>query len=224
MTSSGGGRRYVDAAAAAAEGRGLVRRMRVLAAVTAVAAGALVVGIGFGGRALVHTADADGSPDVTVTTDGGTETTSGTTGTDEPLRTVPDVVGEPEGRAAEILGDAGFGVAVEPVDAEGVESGIVAEQDPPAGTEVPAGTTVTLGVAAGPELVTLPVVDGQPEAAARGTLEALGFEVLDVVAEESEDVAQGIVIRTDPAGGSQVPPGTGVTVVVSTGPPEPVVD
>ena len=61
---------------------------------------------------------------------------------------VPDVVGEYEGTAAEILQDAGLEpgqVTKQQVDSN-QESGRVIDQDPDAGTQVRRGSTVSLTV------------------------------------------------------------------------------
>ena len=58
-----------------------------------------------------------------------------------------------------------------------VDEGDVISMDPPAGTTVHRGDTVSLVVSKGPELVEVPSVRGQGVAAATETLEDLGFEV-----------------------------------------------
>jgi beta-lactam-binding protein with PASTA domain len=59
---------------------------------------------------------------------------------------VPNVVGRPEGRATDILENAGFDVSVEEDAETPSEPGQVLEQDPGAGTEVARGSTVTITV------------------------------------------------------------------------------
>jgi len=69
-----------------------------------------------------------------------------------------------------------------------------------------------------PAQVTVPDVTGQSQTAAAAAIQAAGL----VVGQQSEDccdsVPAGNVIRTDPAAGAQVNPGTVVNLVVSTGP------
>ena len=183
MTAGDGDSRSVELAAIATDGRGLVRRAQLMAAVTGLASGVLVAGIGFGARAVVHAADGDDEPpETTITTNDGTATTTETTG--EQL-TVPDVVGDTEESATRTREEAGFAAATGPVDAEGLASGIVFEQNPAAGTEAPAGTTVTLSVSTGPDVVTMPNVVGRTQPQAEAILAEVGLEVGSVTGEES---------------------------------------
>jgi beta-lactam-binding protein with PASTA domain/predicted Ser/Thr protein kinase len=58
---------------------------------------------------------------------------------------IPDVVGETDSDALQILQDAGFRVAQEPVDVDTLEDdGIVQDQDPPGGREGKPGDTITI--------------------------------------------------------------------------------
>jgi serine/threonine-protein kinase len=87
-------------------------------------------------------------------------------------------------------------------------------QDPAANTQVPPGSTITVNVSKGPKNVQVPDVTTQDEATARATLETAGFKV-EVTRQETNDPADnGFVISQDPAGGSQAPAGSTVTIVV----------
>jgi serine/threonine-protein kinase len=66
--------------------------------------------------------------------------------------------------------------------------------------------------------VQVPVVAGQPEAAARTAIQNVGLTVGQVTTEASATVAEGNVIGSDPAGGASVDKGTAVNLVVSGGP------
>ncbi|MBI2684344.1 MAG: Stk1 family PASTA domain-containing Ser/Thr kinase [Actinobacteria bacterium] len=88
---------------------------------------------------------------------------------------------------------------------------------PTSGTRVDRGSTVQLTVSAGPDLVTLPNVDGKDADQALSELSAKNFVPTRKDA-FSDTVAKGLVIRTDPAGGGQVAPKSAVTVFVSKGP------
>lgn len=71
-----------------------------------------------------------------------------------------------------------------------------------------------------PQVVDVPNVEGKLEADATATIDGLGLVVV-VQKESSDTVTTGRVIRADPRGG-QVPVGSTVTIVVSTGPkPQP---
>ncbi len=165
-----------DLALVRQEGRRLVRRSQAWAAVAAVAAGTLVVGIGFGGRALAHGDDAEDPPDTTTTsgtsvsttgatattapdttptteepgTTGTTGTTTGTTGTTEQVVIVPDVRGRAQPEAAAALQAAGLVPTVQSEPSLEVAAGNVLSQQPAAGAEVEPGTTVAVTVSSGP--------------------------------------------------------------------------
>lgn len=203
-----------ELAGALADGRRLIRRARLLALAAAVAAGVLVAGAGSSTREVVQSYRA---PDTTVPTEGESPPTG-------PVATVPDVVGEDEEAAIDVVQGAGYEAEVEAVDAEDVEPGVVVEQDPAAGTEAPTGSLVTLHVAGEPDGAVVPDVVGLSEAEARATVEEAGLELVGVSEEEAADVPAGVVLRSEPAGGTTVEPGSGVALVVSSGPSDTGVD
>jgi hypothetical protein len=185
-------------------------------------------GVATGGLISTTTGTADtsttGSPVTTGTPDPsdpggpgdpGGPTTSGTLGQ------VPDVVSQTVAAATRTLIVAGYDVTTQAVDNPNVPEGIVVAQNPPAFTPAAEGTTVALDVSNGPGTITIPDVDGLPEAGAFNTLEEQGFNIATVLEEESNDVAVGNVIRSDPPGGSEVPADDvpAITLIVSTGPP-----
>jgi len=86
------------------------------------------------------------------------------------------------------------------------------------GTLVDRGTTVSVTVSVGPKLRELRSYAGATPEEARAELTALGLVVVDV-AEASETVPAGRVIRTGPVSGTAVQKGSAVEVVVSSGPP-----
>jgi len=59
---------------------------------------------------------------------------------------------------------------------------------------------------------------GQKEAQASATLEAAGLKLGDPVSQSSDTVAVGTVMQQEPVEGTQVPSGTAIGVVISTGP------
>lgn len=218
MTATSGSRDPV-VAGAIRDGRRLVRHAHLVALAVAVVAGVLVAGAGSGSRAVVQSYRAPATPAP------GDPGDPGPGGTSAVLVIVPDVVGETEDSAIEQLEDEGFIVETQPVPVDDVESGVVVEQAPDAGSEAPAGSTVTLAVAGEPEDgVTVPIVIGLSEPEATARIQEVGLEVVEVVPEESSDVPAGLVIRSEPAGGTTVDPGSGVVLVVSSGPPDDVVD
>jgi beta-lactam-binding protein with PASTA domain len=131
---------------------------------------------------------------------------------------VPDVVGLTESEAAERLLDESLllGNVARQFDGS-IPDDQVMGSDPGAGTEVDAGSTVDLVVSDGPPPVTVPHVVGMTEAAARTHLEGAGLEVGDVTPTVSCEVADGVVITSDPVGGTQVKRDSAVALTVSSG-------
>lgn len=105
----------------------------------------------------------------------------------------------------------------EPELATEIEAGEIYKQTPPSGTKVKKDSLITVTICNGEvEIVNLPDVKNMPAASAKYALEFEGFEVV-LVEEYNEEVAEGNVIRTDPAYGSKLPPNAQVKVFVSLG-------
>jgi serine/threonine-protein kinase len=134
--------------------------------------------------------------------------------------TVPDVIDEAESTARQILEDAGFTVRVTEQANRSKPDGTVLTQTPRAGQTAPQGSEVNLVISSGTPQGKVPDVTNLIEADARARLREEGFEV-KVTREESTDVAKGRVIRTNPEAGTEADLNTTVTMVVSSGEPEP---
>jgi beta-lactam-binding protein with PASTA domain len=133
---------------------------------------------------------------------------------------VPDVVGQAADAAATVIAGAGLVAAATEKPSDDVEVGLVIETIPAAGTEVTAGSTVTIAVSTGPEApATIPVPDvaGLAAADAQAALEAEGF-VVTTSEQASDEIEAGLVIETNPSAGTEVAPETTVDMAVSTGP------
>jgi beta-lactam-binding protein with PASTA domain/predicted Ser/Thr protein kinase len=130
--------------------------------------------------------------------------------------TVPDVVGERSGTAAQILQNRGFEVDVVPIQSDTVEEDRVAGQRPEPGTEAEEGSLVTITVSSGPGEAPVPTVAGMPADAAADELREAGFEP-ERRGEFSDTVRRGRVIETNPAEGTTVRRGSTVTMIVSRG-------
>jgi beta-lactam-binding protein with PASTA domain len=137
-------------------------------------------------------------------------------GNDARAVTIPAVAGQSEAQARQTLEDAGLGVEVQRVTSE-APTGEAVGTDPPGGSEVDEGDTVTLRVSEGPGLTSVPDVVGDNEADATAALRREEFDV-DVQQEASSDVDEGIVISQRPGAGTQAEVGSTVTIVVSSGP------
>jgi len=131
---------------------------------------------------------------------------------------VPEVVGVTRSSAESRLEADGL-VAVVEERADDRPADQVIGQDPAAGTSVSKGTRVTVTVSQGPVRTSVPDVTRLTEGNARGELRDAGFGIQvkeEATADESED---GIVLRQNPAGGTQLRKGR--TIVVTVGAFEP---
>lgn len=146
---------------------------------------------------------------------------------------LPDVATRPEVEARATLESAGLvvGERVERTFHEDVPRDSVISTSLADGVaadsagRVPKGTTVDLVVSDGPAPRAVP--DGLANASRSDAEAAVGAVQLtpDVVEEHSETIARGVVIRAEPAAGTQLERGAGVQLVVSLGPaPIPVPD
>jgi len=135
--------------------------------------------------------------------------------------TVPDVTNQTKEQATAKLKAAGFTPIVAQVDST-LAPGTVVSTDPGANAQLPKAATgqpgpnVTLNVAREP-VVAVPDVSGQDVFAASNAIVAAGLQG-QAVSAPSRTVAKGLVIGTNPAAGTQVPKGTTIQVLVSTGP------
>jgi serine/threonine-protein kinase len=98
-----------------------------------------------------------------------------------------------------------------------IPAGNVIDTVPGAGNTEPVGGVVEVIVSSGKAKVTVPDVTGSSEADARSALQSQGFSV-SVTKQTSSTVPAGTVISQSPAGNSQQPPGTKVTLVVASAP------
>ena len=98
-----------------------------------------------------------------------------------------------------------------------IESGLVISTDPPAGQQVGAKTTITVLVSAGKEQVLVPDVSGKTEADALTALTAAGLTLGTITQSDSANIAQNLVISSDPMPNTSVSAKSVVNLVISTG-------
>ncbi len=139
------------------------------------------------------------------------------------LATVPVLVGAQRSLAVQQIRGRGFTPSVEEVESPKPE-GEVIRQAPSAGSRLPAGSSVSIVVSKGEEKATIPNVIGKLRADAVEALRAAGLE--PAVQEQVTEVPSQVGRVTDqfPPPGSEVEPGSTVTLVVgkaAPGPPEP---
>ncbi len=123
---------------------------------------------------------------------------------------VPNVTGSKQDDAERKLIARGFGVAIQQVFSDTVAVGVVVSQSPSSGT-ADKGSTVTLQVSKGPDIVTVPNVKDMDRATGRRLLEEAGLVVEERVVVQG---GPGNVLQTDPKGGKRVKRGTTVVMYV----------
>ena len=146
--------------------------------------------------------EVDEGSSVEIRVSGGPDTTA-----------VPNAVGRGEAEARDSLVAAGFQVETQEVFSDR-EPGIVTKQDPPAGSELADGETVTISVSKGTGLVEVPNVVGLSRGEAEAELSSAKLEAN--VVEVPSDQPEGSVVAQNPVGG-QLREGSAVRLNVSAG-------
>jgi serine/threonine-protein kinase len=136
-----------------------------------------------------------------------------------PSHEIPNLRGQPEAEARAAAEDLGFEVEVEEQREDGSTPGTVLSTKPLPGEELDEGETLTLVVSLGNTLAPVPTdLAGMPLEEARQVLADTGGFTADVTEEQSEDVAEGVVIRVGADVPAELPKGDPVAIVVSSGP------
>jgi serine/threonine-protein kinase len=135
----------------------------------------------------------------------------------EAALTVPDVVGETEDEATDLLEELGFQVRVEREFNDDERRGIVYEQDPEPDSPGEEGDAVTITVSKGAQGVEVPSLVGMTEDEAIAAIEEAGLEVGNIVAVDSQE-PEGTVLGQTPPAGSKADAESSVDLEVSGGP------
>lgn len=131
---------------------------------------------------------------------------------------VPDLVGKNLAVAEQSARAQGFQVAkVEGRHDEKVAEGSVLAMEPAHGTEVEAGTTITLVPSLGPKRVLVPKTAGLTQDDARAAIGEAGLTVGKMRRVKNLEVRRNHVIRTSPQVGEKVKEGAKVDIYVSAG-------
>lgn len=117
-------------------------------------------------------------------------------------RIVPNLLGESESQAEAKLSSMGLGAKVIQRYSNSVPSGEVIATEPGSGGSVPKGTVITLVVSLGPQMVTVPNLNGDSVGQAARALSRVGL-----VAGSVYGPAGGTVFATIPGAGQSVPVG-----------------
>jgi eukaryotic-like serine/threonine-protein kinase len=149
--------------------------------------------------------------------------------------TVPSVVGESQAAAARAIKSAGLHPSWQHVPST-QEKGTVVSQSPSGGSSAQQGAGVLLNISDGPPkteqpaktkpakqqhrsaatvpTATVPGVIGESEASATSDIQAAGFSVSSVDQPTNDPSMDGVVVDQSPPGGSDVDPGSSVTIYV----------
>jgi eukaryotic-like serine/threonine-protein kinase len=127
---------------------------------------------------------------------------------------VPNVTGESQGSATATLSAAGLKVTSVKREVAEPPPGTVISQSPAAGTQVKAGSMVTIVVAQALAKTAVPNVVGQSEVNAISALKAAGFETEVVTRTVSDEAKVGTVIQQSPAAGHKLAKGQTVTIAI----------
>jgi eukaryotic-like serine/threonine-protein kinase len=129
---------------------------------------------------------------------------------------VPRLAGMTADAARAALGDAGLEVGTPKYGfSSKVPANRVISQDPPADEFVDKGTTVTFTLSRGTHPTKVPNIIGASRADAQTALDAAHLN--PVFERVDSDQPKGTVVSTDPTPGTQVPPGSDVTVNIARG-------
>ena len=115
------------------------------------------------------------------------------------------------------LSDAGLQVNVVERDSD-EQPGTVIQQDPPTGTHVVQGTTVTIFVARAKEQVDVPDVTGQPEGDAVNAISDAHLSPRTRDRTVADPTQVGTVVHQNPSGGHKVKRGSAVTLTIGRAP------
>lgn len=137
---------------------------------------------------------------------------------------VPNVAGQDEAKAQQMLEESGLVVLVDYKSDDNVEASKVISTDPGAGTEVEEGTKVKMYVSTGAEKVEVPELVGHFQSEADAALAAAGLGGSVSGEDYSDRYEAGVIMSQDPKPGKKVEKGTVVSYVLSKGPKPKMVD
>jgi len=136
---------------------------------------------------------------------------------------VPAVAGQPFDEASAALEDAKLVVQRVDESSTTIAEGLVIRTDPDAGTKVAPNFTVKVVVSSGQVAIAVPDVTRMSEADAIATIEGAKLKYGVSTQSYSPDLAQGVVISSDPAagatviGGKKIHEGDTINLVISNG-------
>jgi serine/threonine-protein kinase len=129
------------------------------------------------------------------------------------LVAVPNLVGKLQAAAEAALKAAQFTSSVTMMDSS-QPPGTVLSQSPPVGANEPLGSNVALSVAKAPKTLTLQSLVGETASEASSALSASGLKPTTTSQTVTDASQNGVVVSQQPAAGTKVKSGDGVTLVI----------
>ena len=133
---------------------------------------------------------------------------------------VPNVEKQTQAAAESAIKSVGLKVAVKAVKDDNVQVGLVARSDPPAGTRLAKGRTVTIYVSTGSAQIAIPEVVGLQREEAELQLKNAGLINVVATQEETSDDDPGKVLSVAPTQGTKVAATDLVTIRFAVAPSE----
>jgi serine/threonine-protein kinase len=127
---------------------------------------------------------------------------------------IPNLAGESPAVAGNKLGSLGLADTTASEASNSVPAGEVIGTSPQAGSQVAAGSTVTLYVSTGSSQVTVPNLSGDTESQAAAALQSAGLRGSYTTGAASSSSQSGVVIGQAPGAGTTAAAGSTVTVVI----------
>ncbi|WP_082104611.1 Stk1 family PASTA domain-containing Ser/Thr kinase [Demequina soli] len=134
-----------------------------------------------------------------------------------PRVAITDLQGLTKKEAQAELDRLGLTGTFETEPSDTVDKDRVTRTDPEAGRNVDEGSTVTVYLSSGPDVVKVPDVRGYTEEQARSTLESAGLRVVSTDTVDDPGLDEGRAAKTDPKAGAEVANDSAVTLYLSTG-------
>jgi serine/threonine-protein kinase len=127
---------------------------------------------------------------------------------------VPDVTGQTQASAKSNLIKQGFAVTTTTQTSNTATPGNVIAENPPGGTSVAPGSTITITVATAPTTAKVPSVVGKAADAATSQLLAAGFKVATQIVAVAKPGRDGKVLKQNPQAGTTARKASTVTLTV----------
>ncbi|WP_062314201.1 Stk1 family PASTA domain-containing Ser/Thr kinase [Demequina rhizosphaerae] len=130
---------------------------------------------------------------------------------------IPELEGFTKADAKEELATLGLEAEFKNEASDEIEQDLVTRTNPKAGRNVEEGSTVTVFISSGPDVVQVPDVKGYTEEDAIQRLEDAGLRVVAKDTVDDPSLDEGRASKTDPKAGSEVANGEAVTLYLATG-------